>query len=199
MKSEHCFSGVKVKNISTSTECSVEKIFHICLHWEVETAFIGTFVYEISLSPTADLAVYSTFMRRSGWLFHGGGYPRMVFNSSAAIIQSTKYCIRSRMDTIVSPDGVFLFPNMVLAGYEREKQGNADIFYSVVSEFRVELSLFLFSGDWLGSAGNSRNVAYNFYNDFSFLSFGSFSRLCEYTLSALGKFRFGTQCFLLPA
>jgi hypothetical protein len=96
------------------------------------------------------------------------------------------------MDTIVYPDGVFLFPDMVLAGYEREKQGNADIFYSVVSEFRVELSLFLFSGDWLGLAGNSRVVAFYFYNDFPFLSFGSFSRLCEYTVHSLGKLRFGT-------
>jgi hypothetical protein len=75
MKSEHCFSGVKVKNISTSTKCSVEKIFHIYMLLEAETADIGTFVYEISLSPTADLSVYSTFMRRSGWLFHGRGYP----------------------------------------------------------------------------------------------------------------------------
>jgi len=77
---------VKVKNISISTEDTVEKIFQIWLLLETGAVYIGTFVYEIPYSPVADLPVYSTFMRRSGWLFHGRGYPRMVFHTSATII-----------------------------------------------------------------------------------------------------------------
>ncbi len=90
------------------------------------------------------------------------------------------------MDTIVSPDGIFLFPDMVIAAYEREVQSHADIFCSAVSEFRLELSLFLFSGDRMGIAGNSRFMAFDFYNDLSFLPFGSFSGLCEYSIHSLG-------------